>query len=130
MNVPLIKTISSVASFAVLIPTPVTTAVGVAGITTFAFARKGAKRPSDALRMVEDGVSNAASNVARRTKDFAQRLRTEVAARKIEAAQREIETTLDELMSMSPAQRAAYDAAQAQIMQRVGELRAARRAKS
>lgn len=125
MNIPIVKTIAGIASFGALIPTPVTTAIGVAGIATFAFARKGAKRPSDAVRMVEDGIVD----LALRTKKFGTSVRTEYAARKIEAAQREIETTVEQLKAMSPAKRAAYDSAQAQIMRRVSELRAARRSR-
>lgn len=129
MNIPLVKTVAGVASFAAFIPTPVTVAVGVAGMVTFAAVRKGATRPSDAVRMAEDGVSKAASHIARRTRELKAKVRTEYAARQIDAAQRALETTLDELQSMSPAERAAYDAAQAQIMKRVDELHRARRAK-
>lgn len=129
MNIPLVKTVAGVASFAALIPTPVTVAVGVAGMATFAAARKGAKRPSDALRMVEDGVTAAASYVSQRTTLFGQRVVTEYTARKIDAAQRALEASFDELEAMSPAERAAFDAAQSQIMKRAAELYAARRAK-
>lgn len=125
MNIPLVKTVAGVASFGALIPTPVTTAIGVAGIVTFAAVRKGAKRPSDALRMAEDGVVG----LARRTKNVANRIGVEYTARKIEAAQRALEIEFETLSAMDPAERAAYDAAQAQVLQRVSELRAARRAK-
>lgn len=118
MNIPLIKTVAGVASFAALIPTPVALGVGVAGMATFAATKLGHFRPSTYIRVAEDSVLSATRAV-----------RTEFSARKIEAAQRELEMTFEQLEGMSDEERAAYDEAQTMILRRVGELRAARRAK-
>lgn len=129
MNIPLVKTVAGVASFAALIPTPVGVAVGVAGMATFAAAKLGHFRPSTYIRLAEDGVLSATRKATTKAKQLPKQVRTEYAARKIEAAQRALEVTFEQLEGMTPEERREYDAAQLMILQRVAELRAARRAK-
>lgn len=87
-------------------------------------------RISTIARLTEDSIISATSSIARRAKNVVHATKLEYRARKIVAAQEAVQKTAAELHNMSRAERKQWERDEAAIIQRAGDIIAARTAKT